>query len=75
MTDKPPSMDAQVARALFPALGVAMSGRAGFFRISANNPNGMQELVVSAIDEVAWTRFVVPALQAAKLEVVEVGRG
>lgn len=75
MTDKTPSMDAQVARALFPALGAAINGRVGFFRISANHPNGMQEIVVCALDEVAWTRFVVPALLAAKVEVVEVGRG
>jgi hypothetical protein len=65
-------MDSDVVAALFAAMGQARAGGAGMFRIEAANPEGIQGVVMLALDEVAYLQYVEPALRAGKVEVVKV---
>lgn len=66
--------DPAVVALIFRTLAVAQQGKAGIVRVDANNPEGMQELTVCAIDSVAWDRFAVPALEMAGVPIVKLGR-
>ena len=66
------SMDNNVVAAMFAALSQAQGSKAGMFRIEAANPEGIQGVVMLAMDEVVYLQHVEPVLRAAKVDVVQV---
>lgn len=59
------SADRSLVEAMFRALAVAQTGKAGYAKIDASTPDGISGIVFLAVPDWVWLQTVEPALRKA----------